>query len=46
MDNIPEFEVKVARSEVLRCIGKVSNLLIHFDDYLLETHFYVVDLDG
>ena len=46
MDSIPEFEVKVAGGEVLRCTGKVSNLPIHFGDYLLEIDFYVVDLDG
>ena len=30
----------------LSCIEKVSSLLMQFDDYLLETDFYVVDLDG
>ena len=38
--------MKVAGDEVLRCIEKVAGLQIQFDDYLLETDFYVVDLDG
>ena len=44
--DIPEFEVKVAGGEALSCTKKVSSLQIQFDDYLLETDFYVVDLDG
>ena len=44
--DIPEFEVKVAGGEVLGCTGKVAGLQIQSDDYLLETDFYVVDLDG
>lgn len=30
----------------MRCTKKVPSLQIQFDDYLLETDFYVVDLDG
>ena len=44
--DIPEFEVKVAGDEVLGCTGKVVGLQIQFDDYLLETDFYIVDFDG
>ena len=44
--SIPKFEVKAVGGEVLSCTEKVSNLQIQFDDYLLETNFYVVDLDG
>lgn len=44
--NIPKFEVKVVGGEVLGCTGKVAGLQIQFDDYLLETDFYIVDLDG
>ena len=44
--NIPKFEVKVVGGEVLGCTGKVVGLQIQFDDYLLETDFYVVDLDA
>lgn len=36
----------MAGGERLRCAWKVSGLLIHFDDFLLEADFYVVDLDG
>ena len=46
IDDIPEFEVRVAGGERLRCTGKVSGLPIHFDDFLLEADFYVVDFDG
>ena len=46
IDDIPEFEVRVVGGERLRCIEKVSGLPIHFDDFLLEADFYVVDLDG
>ena len=44
--DISEFEVKVVGGEVLRCTEKVAGLQIQFDDYLLETDFYIVDLDG
>ena len=30
----------------MTCTGKVLGLPIHFDDFLLEADFYVVDLDG
>ena len=43
---IPEFDVKVAGGEVLRSTEKVAGLQIQFDGYLLESDFYVVDLDG
>ena len=36
----------MARGKRLRCIGKVSRFLIHFDYFLLVEDFYVVDLDG
>ena len=42
----PEFGVKVAGGEVLRCTEKVAGLQIQFDGYLLESDFYVVDLDA
>ena len=45
VDDILEFEVRVVGGERLRCTGKVSGLLIHFDDFLLEANFYLVDLD-
>lgn len=38
--------MKVTGGEVLSCTEKVSSLQIQFDDYLLKTNFYFVDLDG
>lgn len=46
VNDIPEFEVRVARGDRIRCTRKVSGLSIHLDDYLLEVDFYVLDLDG
>lgn len=43
---ILEFDVKVAGGEVLSCTRKVAGLQIQFDGYLLESDFYVVNLDG